>query len=86
MFNPSTYEWDTEPITAEIETHKADLRIPSGAHEIVSRCSATMETNEFQQSQCKWYRPAPGDSEKVCTYDRFGIMCDKIVVDKKGVN
>ena len=70
-------------------TEKADLRIPSSAHELVTRCSACLKTNDFKQTDCKWYVEASGLDEggwTRCMYDKWHIMCDKIIVDGKGIN
>jgi hypothetical protein len=86
------YSWSNVEEVANTETgagNRADLRIPAGAHEMVSRCSAAMKTNEFRQEQCKWYRKATGTDEKGgirCMYDKWGYMCDKLILNGEGVN
>ena len=89
-----TYDWyNGQVAVAKTETgatEKADFRIPSSQHELVSRCSAQLENNDFKPNQCKWYQKASGRDERGkerCMYDKWGIMCDKIVnYDGKGIN
>jgi len=64
MFDSPAYDWyNSQASIAKTETgatDKADLRIPSSAHEMVTRCSARLQTNEFKQTDCKWYVEASG--------------------------
>ena len=94
MFDSPVYSWYNNAVDVANDTEtgaagKASLRIPSSAHEMVSRCSARLQTNDFRQEQCKWYQRASGTDERGrerCMYDKWGYMCDKVVVDGKGIN
>ena len=90
MFENTVYDWyGGTAVVAETKiaiSEKADLRIPSSAHELVSRCSAVLKTNNLKQVDCKWFKKAPSSSLTTCTYDRWGIMCDKIILNEKEIN
>ena len=92
MFDAPEYSWYNAEEIAKTETgvpENADLRIPSGQHEFVTRCSARLPTNNFEQSQCKWYKLGSGTDDrgnKRCMYDKWGYICDKLVIKEKGIN
>ena len=90
MFDSPQYSGHTDAVEIANSTEtgapdKADLRIPASAHEMVTRCSAQMKTNDFQPSQCKWFCISSKD-KRSCMYDKWGIMCDKVVIQGKGIN
>lgn len=84
------YEW------ANVESPgaskpKVDLRVfPTSKEDLVCTCSAHTQTNNYLQNDCKYYKPAPFQRHSVdicCTYDRFGIMCDKVThKDGRSIN
>jgi hypothetical protein len=80
--------YNSQP-NSDLDNTKPDLRIIPHNHSdsLVCTCSARKETNTYVQSQCRYYKrhsyARDFDQDKICRYDRFGIMCDK-VIDKDG--
>ena len=80
--------WNSQP-NSGVDNTKPDLRIESTPHgNLVCTCSALNINNTYAQTQCRWYYRRSYDKQaKTCRYDRFGIMCDKVLdKDGKGVN
>jgi len=82
-----TYDWTDVATVAATPTGvpaKSDHRVVPIGHggELVTTCGCRLATNNFRQKDCKWYAEVQHITGH-CKYDRFGILCDK-VLDSNG--
>lgn len=80
MMEFNVYDWYSSPAIGA--TEKADYIIPAHEGSITQTCQGWKDG--FEQIGCKWY--VKSKYFEYCIYDRFHVICDKVILKGKGVD